>query len=84
VTDIDTEMSGASLGSTAMCGQEREAGNFYLLNVATFHNTDGQTDRQTELQTVRQSDRQTVPSVGSSPPFHSYRRLFTWGEVADA
>ena len=47
-TDIDTEMSGASFGWTAMCGQERETGTFYLLNVATVHSTDRQTDRQTD------------------------------------
>jgi hypothetical protein len=50
-TDIDTEMSGASLGWTAMCGQESEPGTFYLLNVATVHSTDRQTDRHFPLLT---------------------------------
>jgi len=46
-TDIDTEMSGASLGSTALCGQENGRGTVYVRNVATFHSTDRQTDGQT-------------------------------------
>jgi len=57
VTDIDTEMSGVSLGWADVCGQGNGRGTLCLLNVATFHSTDRQTKRKTQRQTDTKTDR---------------------------